>query len=74
MTPGAYKRLAFMIHKPEANEAVPDPVFREGIRGDQRFSVVVSGRVEDDPFVRTLRHAMRQRVTFLDASEPWGRR
>lgn len=62
--PGAYERLTFQIHKPENDEAVPDPAFKEGASGDERFSVIVSGRVEGEPFMLKVRDAMRQRIAF----------
>ncbi len=62
--PGVYKRLTFKIHKPEDDEAVPDPVFREGSSGDERFSLVVSGRIEDEPFVLKIRESIQQRMAF----------
>lgn len=62
--PGAYERITFKIHKPEDNEAVPDPAFREGTSGDQRFSIIVEGRVEGEPFLLKVRKAMQQRTEF----------
>jgi len=62
--PGAYERITFKIHKPEDNEAVPDPEFKEGTSGDQRFSVIVKGRVEGEAFVLKVRKSIRQRTEF----------
>ncbi len=62
--PGAWERLTFKIHKPEDDEAVPDPDFKEGSSGNQRFSVIVRGHVEGEPFVLKVRDSMRQRVAF----------
>ena len=62
--PGVYKRLIFNIHKPEDQEAVPDPVFRERSGSDQRVSVGVTGCVADESFVLKIHASIRQRVMF----------
>jgi len=51
ITPGTYDRLRFEIRKPEDLEIPPDPDFREGSSGNQRYSVVIKGRYEDTAFV-----------------------
>ncbi len=62
--PGAWERPTFNIHKPEDDEAVPDPDFKAGSSGHQRFSVIVRGDIEGTPFVPKVRDSMRQRVAF----------
>ena len=62
--PGAWERLTFTIHKPEDDEVVSDPDFKEGSSGNQQFSVIVRGVIEGTPFVLKVRDSMRQRVAF----------
>jgi hypothetical protein len=40
---GSYDRVRFRLHKPEDFERIPDPEFREGPAGHQRYSVIVKG-------------------------------
>lgn len=51
ITPGLYDRLKFDIHKPEDFEVPPDPEFRDGPSGNQRYSLIVKGRFNDSAFV-----------------------
>ncbi|MFQ5570329.1 MAG: hypothetical protein ACE5G0_11680 [Rhodothermales bacterium] len=60
--PGAYERVTFKVHKPEDNEDVPDPEFKQGTSGDQRFSVIIRGNVGGDPFELKVNDSMQQRL------------
>jgi hypothetical protein len=51
IAPGSYDRLTFDIHKPEDLEIPPDPEFRDGSSGNQRYSVIIKGSYNDSSFV-----------------------
>ncbi len=61
---GRYEKITFEIHKPEDNETVSDADFKEGTSGDERFSVVVRGRYDGNPFTFKSREATYQRIDF----------
>ncbi|GIV58157.1 MAG: hypothetical protein KatS3mg042_1070 [Rhodothermaceae bacterium] len=63
--PDTYKRITFKIHKPEDDETPPDPDFKEGTSGDQRFSVIVRGSKDGQPFTLKIRKSMDQRVELV---------
>lgn len=46
-----YNKIKFQIHKPEDNEPIPDPEFREGESGNKRYSIIVKGTFNGIPFV-----------------------
>ena len=71
MPPGAWERPTFNIHKSEDDEAVPDPDFKAGSSGHQRFSVIVRGDIEGTPFVLKIRDSMRQHVAFSPPFRVW---
>lgn len=48
---GTYNKIKFQIHKPEDNETPPDPEFKTGESGNQRFSVIVKGIYNGNSFV-----------------------
>lgn len=48
---GSYNKIKFQIHKPEDNETPPDPEFKTGESGNQRFSVIVKGTYNGNSFV-----------------------
>ncbi len=60
-----YKRITFKIHKPEDDETPPDPEFKEGTSGQQRFSVIVRGTKDGMPFELKIRKSMDQRVDLV---------
>ena len=60
--PDAYKRITFVIHKPEETEPIPDPEFRDGPSGDQRYSVIVRGTADGEPFELKVRESIQQRI------------
>jgi hypothetical protein len=59
---GLYDRVRFILHKPEDDEAVCDPAFRQGTSGDQRFSVVITGYYHETPFTFMSREDARQEL------------
>ncbi|MDZ4698818.1 MAG: hypothetical protein SH809_03845 [Rhodothermales bacterium] len=61
---GRYEHVSFKIHKPEDNEAVSDPDFKEGTSGNERFSVVVKGTYDGEPFVYKSSKTAQQRIDF----------
>lgn len=48
---GNFTKIKFQIHKPDDNESIPDPEFREGSGGNQRFSFIIKGTIDGNPFV-----------------------
>lgn len=51
MPAGTWNKIKFKIHKPEDTEPIPDPEFREGTSGNQRYSFIVKGTYNGNPFV-----------------------
>ncbi len=49
--PGLYDEIEFDIHKPEDFETPPDPEFRIGDSGDERFSIIIKGTANNESFV-----------------------
>lgn len=48
---GTYRKIKFQLHKPEDNETIPDPEFRDGSSGNQRYSFIIKGRYNGTSFV-----------------------
>lgn len=48
---GTYNKIKFKIHKPEDNEQIPDPDFRIGTSGNERFSFIIKGTYNGSSFV-----------------------
>jgi hypothetical protein len=61
---GRYDHVSFKIHKPEDNESVSDPDFKEGTSGNERFSVVVRGTYDGAAFTYKSRKTAQQRIDF----------
>lgn len=57
---GTYDRVKFKIHKPEDDETPPDPEFKIGTSGNERFSVIIKGRYHDIPFVYRTKKDIEQ--------------
>jgi len=49
--PGVYEEVELDVHKPEDNETPPDPEFRIGSSGDERFSIILKGTVNGQEFI-----------------------
>lgn len=60
--PGTYDRIKFKIHKPEDTEVIPDPEFRIGTSGDERFSVIVKGVFNGVPFLFRSKEGLDQEL------------
>lgn len=48
---GSYNKIKFKIHKPEDNETPPDPEFKEGTSGNQRYSFIIKGTYNGSSFI-----------------------
>ncbi len=48
---GTYNKIKFQVHKPEDNETPPDPEFKTGESGNQRFSVIIKGVYNGSSFI-----------------------
>lgn len=53
-----YTKAKFKVHKPEDNETIPDPEFREGSSGNQRYSFIIKGTYNGVPFVYKSKKSM----------------
>lgn len=53
-----YRKIKFQIHKPEDNETPPDPEFKEGTSGSQRYSFIIKGTYNGNPFVFKSRNTV----------------
>lgn len=61
---GQYDRIKFVIHKVEDNETPPDPEFKEGTSGNQRYSVIVKGSYNGNSFVYKSRKSVSHEIQF----------
>ena len=48
---GTWNKIKLKIHKPEDTESIPDPEFREGTSGNQRYSFIIKGTYNGSAFV-----------------------
>jgi hypothetical protein len=48
---GTWNKIKLKIHKPEDTEPIPDPEFREGTSGNQRYSFIIKGTFNGNAFV-----------------------
>ncbi len=58
--PGTYDEARFEIHKPDQNETPPDPDFRDGSQGNQRYSLVIIGHYQGNRFVFKSKNTINQ--------------
>lgn len=63
---GTYNEVEFEVHKPEDNETPPDPDFKTGTSGDQRFSVIINGIFDGQEFTYRSQVNMEQEIEFID--------
>ncbi len=56
--PGNYNKIKFKIHKPEDYQTPPDPEFKTGNSGNQRFSVIIKGTYNGSSFVYRSRKSV----------------
>jgi len=59
---GVYDKVSFRIHKPESDETPPDPDFKEGDSGQERFSVIVYGNYNGESFTYRSNKSFQQKV------------
>ena len=62
--PGTYKRVKFEIHKLEDNETPPDPEFKDGSSGSERYSLIAKGSYNNEPFVYKSQRTTYQEIEF----------
>lgn len=63
---GTYDEVEFEVHRPDATEAIPDAEFRDGESGDERYSVIVRGTSDGNPFELKIRRSFEQEVEFAE--------
>jgi len=71
---GTYDEIVFKIHKADENETPPDPEFKEGNNSDQRYSVIVKGTFNGNPFEYKSKKSAEQKIKLtapvvIDASK-----
>lgn len=59
---GTYNKVKFKIHKIEASEMPPDPEFEEGDDNSLRYSVIVKGIYNSNPFIYKSRKSVHQKI------------
>ena len=60
--PGSYDRIRFEIHKVEDSETPPDPEFKDGESGSDRYSVIIKGSFNGNPFIYKSRRSTYQDI------------
>lgn len=63
---GTYNRLKFNVHKVEDFETPPDPEFKIGNSGNQRFSLIAKGTYNGSSFVFRSRKSMNLELNFAN--------
>ncbi len=53
-----YTKVKFQLHKPEGNETVSDPEFKEGTGENQRYSFIIKGTYNGVSFVYKTKKSM----------------
>lgn len=61
---GMYKRVKFEMHKLEDNETPPDSEFKDGNSGSERYSLIVKGSYNNEPFVYKSQRTIYQEIEF----------
>lgn len=61
---GTYNKIKFKIHKPEDNEQIPDPEFRIGPSGNERFSFIIKGTYNGNSFVYRSKKSANLVINF----------
>jgi hypothetical protein len=62
--PGSYKRVKFEVHKLEDHEIPPDPEFKEGESGSERFSAIIKGEFNSVSFIYKSQRTTYQEIEF----------
>ncbi len=60
--PSSYDRIKFEIHKVEDSETPPDPDFIDGESGSERYSVIIKGSFNGNPFIYKSRRSTYQEI------------
>jgi hypothetical protein len=60
--PGSYSRVRFEIHKIEDSETPPDSEFKEGSESSKRYSTIVKGIINGEPFIYRSRKSAVQDI------------
>jgi len=60
--PGSYDRIRFEIHKVEDSETPPDPDFKDGESGSDRYSVIIKGSFNGNTFIYKSRRSTYQDI------------
>ncbi|MBL7994599.1 hypothetical protein JNM05_04435 [bacterium] len=61
---GIYDHIKFELHKPNANENIPDPDFITGSSGNDRYSIIIIGTYNSSRFVYRSRNTINQSVNI----------
>jgi hypothetical protein len=61
---GTYNKIKFKIHKPEDNEPIPDPDFRTGTSGNQRYSFIIKGTYNGNSFTYRSKRSANLVISF----------
>lgn len=59
---GVYEEVKFKIHQIEGSEIPPDPEFKDGDDNSKRYSVIVKGNYNGEPFVYKSRKSAHQHL------------
>ena len=59
-----YTKIKFQIHKPDENESVPDPEFKEGTGVNQRYSFIIKGTYNGSSFVYKSKQSVNIVLNF----------
>jgi hypothetical protein len=59
---GSYNEIKFKIHKIQADEIPPDPEFKEGDDNSLRYSVIVKGKYNSEPFIYKSKKSASQKI------------
>jgi hypothetical protein len=62
-----YTKAKFKIHKPDDNETVSDPEFKEGTSVNQRYSFIVKGTYNGSSFVYKSKNSASIVINFSQA-------
>ena len=61
---GFYGGVKFKIHKIQGSEIPPDPEFKEGDDSSLRYSVIVRGLYDSEPFIYKSRKPAHKKIEF----------
>jgi hypothetical protein len=61
---GYYEGVKFKIHQIQGSEVPPDPEFKEGEDNSKRYSVIVKGLYNSEPFIYKSKKPAKQHLEF----------